>query len=348
MAAINEGKSWVFEQLGGDRRILVLSGWSAPFGRPRDKPVAETPIEVRSERVYYPGSDSPTRHVFGHRFLDMELSGRLRDRVLGAGGALAKKNEITAFVADKQPVSITWGDVFKYVGFIKRWHPKIEAEKEIPWEMTVEIDGDETSNEGQLGLGLREPPSPAAIVGLLQAALADLNGATSTAKIPGTLLDLVGSLFDAVTNATGNFQNVADQIGDFKSATFAQLNSLASNARRAKQTVIALRDTFCSLPLDVATLRDNAREAISFLTAQVTTETSTRQLLDSFTAAERSAAVTKAGRVMTTYVARDGDSWEGISMIFYFDPSRGNDLRAANDAPAGQAPVAGVEYVVPK
>lgn len=348
MAAIDQGKTWIFEQLSGDRRILVLSGWSAPFGRPRDKPVAETPIEVRSERVYYPGSDSPTRHVFGHRFLDLELTGRLRDRVLGAGGALAKKNEVTAFVADKQPVSVTWGDVFKYVGFIKRWHPKIEAEKEIPWEMTVEVDGDETSNQGQLGLNLKQPPSPSAILGLITLAMFDLDLATSTAKIPGTVLDLVGSLFDVLTNAVGAFQSVADQIGDFKSATFAQLNSVASNARRAKQATVALRDTFCSLPLDAATLRDSAREAVKFLTAQVSAETTTRQLLDSFTEAERSAAVTKAGRVLTTYVARDGDSWEGISMIFYFDPSRGNDVRAANEVPAGESPVAGVEYVVPK
>lgn len=348
MAATNQGKTWTFEQLSGDRRILVLSGGSAPFGRPRDKPVVETPIEVRSERVYYPGSDSPTRHVFGHRFLDMELTGRLRDRFLGAGGALAKKNEVAAFVADKQPVSVTWGDVGKWTGFIKRWHPKVEAEREIPWEMTVEVDADETSNEGQLGLNLKQPPSPSAIVGLITLAMFDLDRATSTARIPGTLSDLVGGLFDLVTNAVGAFQNVADQIGDFKSATLAQLNSLASNARRAKQTVVALRDTFCSLPADAATLRDSAAEAVKFLTAQVTTETSTRQLLDSFTAAERSAAVTRAGRVLTTYVARDGDSWEGISMIFYFDPSRGNDVRDANEVPAGQSPVAGVEYVVPK
>ena len=338
----------MFEQLSGDRRILVLSGWSAPFGRPRDKPVAETPIEVRSERVYYPGSDSPTRHVFGHRFLDLELTGRFRDRVLGVGGALAKKNEVTAFVADKQPVSVTWGDVFKYVGFIKRWVPKIEAEKEVAWEMTVEVDADETSNQGQLGLGLKQPPPPSAIVGLITLAMFDLDRATSTVKVPGTLLDVVESLFDAVTEAVGTFQSVADQIGDFKSATFAQLNSLASNARRAKQATVALRDTFCSLPLDAATLRSNAAEAISFLTAQVSTETSTRQLLDSFTEAERSAAVTRAGRTLTTYVARDGDTWEGVSMIFYGDPSRGNDVRLANDVPAGQNPVPGVEYVVPK
>jgi hypothetical protein len=51
--------------------------------------------------------------------------------------------------------------------------------------------------------------------------------------------------------------------------------------------------------------------------------------------------------VLTTYVARDGDTWEAISMIFYFDPSRGNDVRDANAISAGQSPPPGTEYVVP-
>jgi hypothetical protein len=175
----------------------------------------------------------------------------------------------------------------------------------------------------------------------------DLDRAISKSKLPGTLLDSLSILTDAVSGAIGTFSTAVSAIGDFKDATFSQLNAAVTAARRARQATIALRDTFCSLPLDVATFRNDAKEAIVFLTSQITCETSSRQLLDSFETVERSAAVTKAGRTRTTYVARDGDTWEGISMIYYFDPSRGNDVRDANAVVAGAPPTPGVEYVVP-
>jgi hypothetical protein len=58
--------AWRFEQLAGDKKTLILAGYSAPFGRPRQKAVVRDKVQIREKTTRYPGSSGPpTRHIFG-------------------------------------------------------------------------------------------------------------------------------------------------------------------------------------------------------------------------------------------------------------------------------------------
>jgi nucleoid-associated protein YgaU len=53
------------------------------------------------------------------------------------------------------------------------------------------------------------------------------------------------------------------------------------------------------------------------------------------------------GRTKTTYVAKDGDTWEAMATRFYGGPGRANDIRDANLASPGEQVRPGQEYLIP-
>src|SRR5262245_13842563 len=123
-AAVTEGKPWRFEQLAGDRKVIELSGWAAPLGRPRQGAVVRDGIQIRKAETFYPESDAgPTRHVFGRRYMPWELRGRFRDRADGVDFAKHQTEMLKAFVADAQLCRISWGDILSGVGFIDEFDP---------------------------------------------------------------------------------------------------------------------------------------------------------------------------------------------------------------------------------
>src|ERR1051325_5619949 len=105
---------WLFEQLtqapGKEKKSFTLAGANAPHGRPRQKAIFGHGVEVREQTIRYPGSDIPTRHIFGNKYEDWELSGRFRDTYNNLGGAKELVDYFEQFVADGQTVRISWGD----------------------------------------------------------------------------------------------------------------------------------------------------------------------------------------------------------------------------------------------
>src|SRR5580693_5242858 len=188
-------KPWTFTQVAGDQKVLTLAGESAPHGRPRASPVVEDEMGLRDATVYYPGNPRPTRHVFGEIHNDWVLSGRFSDRFLGSGGAKAMVEQMKAFIADEQQVTIAWGDILAATGLVRRIKPSRESESEIGWTLTVGIDGDDA-----LPLAAPQPSAldPGSKLGKVGSGLDAINGLSSVPGDLGLSTDFLDSLSDLV------------------------------------------------------------------------------------------------------------------------------------------------------
>lgn len=341
-----QAKAWLIEQLGGERRILTLTGWGAPFGRPRQGAVVSTPIVVRTELTRYPGGVNTTRHDFGYNYEPWELHGRFRDKDpnLGKGGARLKAKLVESFLSDRQPVRISWGDILAYTGFLTSFEPRYESEAEIEWVLKADIDVDESAET------LPEPAQPktpqdssAAII----AAMLATEEAIADVPLPGDLLDLLGSLIGVLAGAAGDLRDAAESVRSVKDATFSQLNRITSAISQVRAAGIALRETYMSLPADAATFSTRTQEAVRMLSSQVTVEEQLRAMLAESAELERAATVAKAGKVKTTHVAGNGETWEGVSSKHFRTPNRAAEIREANELGPGEKPRPGFEYVIP-
>lgn len=339
-----QGKLWVFEQLGGFQKTLTLSGEAAPHGRARKGAVVRTPIKARTERTYYGGSSEPTRHVFGVKYDDWELKGRFRDRDLGSGGALAKRAEVEAFVADLQQVQVSWGDIIVFTGFIDEFDPGIEAESEIEWVMRLSID----RNDGTAPPVVRHVKAPQDATAAIQKALSAVTTSIHTAGLPRDLFDIIDNLLNVFTGTVSALTSVASQVRNFKEATFAEINRVFSAVEAVRAAGLSLRESFISSPSDVVAIRGRADDLGQLLRSQATAEEQMRAALAECAEIERSADRARVGRIKTTYTAATGDTWESISRRFYGDVDRANDLREANSAGPGVQPFPGFQYLIPK
>lgn len=93
----------IIEQLGGERRRVVLSGASLP-----DQGVA-VPIGQRLNKQFLPGASEAIVQVLGIDLPSFTLAGSANDALIGeAGAAVEIINTLSAIVADGQPVDVFW------------------------------------------------------------------------------------------------------------------------------------------------------------------------------------------------------------------------------------------------
>jgi hypothetical protein len=340
-----DGPTWTFRQLAGAKKTLLLSGWGAPFGRPRQGHVVRTPLKIRTERVRYPGGDQVTRHEFGTQCADWELKGRFRDRALGGTGtAAAKAQEVLSFVRDVQAVQITWGSYLTFTGFIEEFDPGYESVGEIEWVLRIQIDKDDTQARPPPPAAPTAPPLSAAAI---LDAMADVSSAVSLAGLLGGLFATLSTLLDVLSTAVGVLLVAAEATPSYDDATFAQLARLGSAVAGVRAAAIAVRETFAAITPGQASFSPRADDTIQLLLQQEKAEEQIRAMLSAATDIEDAAAAAFASRIQTTCVAADGDTWERISIRNYGSADRAGDLRDANEVPPGQAPVPGIEYLVP-
>ncbi|HEY1697993.1 MAG TPA: hypothetical protein VGG39_37795 [Polyangiaceae bacterium] len=338
--------AWRFEQLGGDKKTLTLGGYSAPFGRPRQKPVVRDKVSIREKTIRYPGSSGPpTRHIFGDDYEPWELSGRFMDREGGAGYALQKTQEVIAFVRDKQAVRITWGDILQYTGFIKSFDPGREGPGDVEWKMVVLVD-DDTQSAPQGPSPSR--PSPADSLAAIQAALATTLSAPTMPNLNPNILDALSSLVGAVSGAIGAIANVANQMQSFETALAGDIQRLRAGIGQLRTALLTLQGVVLSARNDAIGIgRSFGTDASSGgLFASIDVETSSA--LAAAASMDNQAAIAQRGQAATRVTAKGGDTWESLSIRAYGAPDKADTLRQANGVRLAAPPVAGTSYVVPK
>lgn len=359
-------KPWRFRQRGGEQKVLELSGWSAPFGRPRQKPVATLPMRLRQSKRTYPGVVAPTRQLWGIGYGDITLEGRFMDVDLGVGGAKAKVQEVQEFVHDQQQIIVEWGDMIGVVGIIGDFEPAFESESHVAWHMVIEVDDSvqraarptavATSSAGDALI--TQIPKDAAPLFLAPNILDSLQG------LSNALLDLVDDQVSIVTGAFGQFAIAADAIATLAQAGDDELSRLRQGIGQAMTATITLADLYDSIDkadetsaggfLDVqsvATLSspwtsdENARLAWSRFRLQQTTIMN--QVLAEMAELDAQAELAQRGMATSMATARAGDTWESLALALYNDVNQAQTLRDANGATYGSLPVPGPVVVPP-
>ncbi|HEU4729974.1 MAG TPA: hypothetical protein VFT22_18885 [Kofleriaceae bacterium] len=340
--------AWRFKQLGGDQKELILAEQDAPHGRPRQKPIVTDAIEAREYTVYYDGNDEPTRHIFGNKFDDWELTGRFRDRAGGVDYARQKTEYCKGFQADNQPVSITCGNQISARGFIKRFAPGRESFGEVTWSMTVLIDADDFLPRSREKV---DPslPAPAFFMNQIGALLADL---PKVPRVPdslrGSLFDSLDSLVSTVNSALAIPLNISLQIQSFEQAFIGDIRRMRAGIGQLKTALVNFRTVYESLQADLALQSIRAEEMLRFSELQSATATATARSLAILADMDIAAAKAERGKIKGMYEAKTGDTWESASMRIYGSADRANDLRSANGVPSGSPPIVGAVYQVPK
>jgi hypothetical protein len=339
-----EGRPWVFRQLAGAKKTLRLEGAAAPHGSVRREPIVRTGKTVRAERTRYPATPIPVRHVFSTAHPDWELQGRWRDRDFGRQGARAKVAEVEAFVGDAQPVEIAWGDILIYEGFIRELEVGWEAETEVTWILRIEID----KRQGSIRPAPRRPKPIQDRTRAVVEALTQVRRDVKRPSLPQSPFDLLSRVVGSLTGLVGQFQDAASKIQDAKAATFEELSRATQAAGQVRRVALAVRGTFATIPAEALLLGQRAEEQIKLFDAQVSAEEQILAMADAAAEVEGAATRARVERALTSYVARAGDTWEAISMQFYRTPDRADELREANGVAAGQGPIPGERYFIPR
>lgn len=337
---------WTFRQLSGQKKILTLSGWSAPFGRPRKGAVVRDGVQVRVKSTRYPGNNGPpTRHIFGINYQDIELNGRFRDRELGKGNAKLKTEDVKSFVKDTQICDISWGDIIHISGLISEFDPGRESEGEIEWKMKILVDQD---NMELRQINPTVPKTPNQLAQLVSSGLLEIQALPTT--LPGiklNVLDFIDDIVSEVTGAIGQLNNIANSISNFEDGLAKEAKRLIAGIHQVKTAILTLMTTIESTQQDSFHIRDSASDAIGaneFIKSAITKATSSLSTLSDL---ENQCLVALQGDSRTTIRAQQGDTWESISSRVYGGPFEADKIRQANGVRYGRKPEPGAIIVIP-
>lgn len=345
------GKEWRFTQLGGPRRVLTLTGSSAPHGRPRQRAVVTNGIKLRRSRTFYPdgGNKPPTTHIFGTEWKDWVLEGRFSDRHLGAGGTLAAIRQWQQMVIDAQPVEVLWGDVFAVEGIVDVFDPGNESEFECTYSITLLVD--KQVLEG-LFIDFEIPRYPTVLCQALQAEL-DAN-VLNPPELPhaGDLkpdfLDTLEELVSDINELSASLLTIAADIDAYADATVDQLERLRAGVVQVRTAVNRLRNTYDTTLNDTALLAADAADSQALFTAsRMSTDVSTLRILAILDEMDREAQLSQRGRTLSMYIAQLGDTWESIATAYFGGPDSAGVIRDANGIKYGALPIPGHSYQVP-
>ncbi len=343
---------WTFRQITGNHKkeVLTLAGGFAPHGRPRQRAVVRDGLTIRQRTTRYPGnSGPPTRHVMGITHSDFDLNGRFRDRDLGPGGALRKKDEVTFFVADQELCDISWGDLIHVTGMITEFDPGIEGPGEIEWKMKILVDQDNRhlAPPGNLTTIHRSIPD----FGAKLASTAELlsTGLTSPDAVgfQSNLFDYIDDYVSVVTGTVGQLVQYSALIGDLEQGFSDEANRLIAGCHQAKSAILNLTNALTSLDQEALFVRDSAEDEIRFKAMACNFYTNADISLALLSDIENTATASVKSNKTLTYKVSDGDTFESISTNIYGGPGNANDIRRANKIKFGTKPKAGQTLIIP-
>lgn len=364
-----DGLKWTFQQLGGDKKQIELSGYLAPFGRPRQKPLMKEVIKSRVQTTVYPGSKGPpTRHAFGTNWEPMELSGRWMTKTFtngdisqGRADANALAVEWTEFVRDEQLVRMSWGWIISYTVFIEELELARESEHEIAWRMKVLVD--------------KRDDMPAQKAVVVKAPIADditdINTflkKTDLLKKPN-IPDMSFDFFDQLDFAAGQLNQfsaqmnkLAGKLGDIEKATFSTLQHFRGAIAGMRQAVLTLREVILDAKIDAETLQTDLQNS-TFITKAILTRSpesdirwaqyasnfdiDSLKILALLRAMELKVDVVAKSDASKFVTAEEGDTWESLTVRATGDLSLVGKVRSLNGAHFGDRPEPGQSYLIP-
>jgi len=342
--------TWYFNQLGGPRKTLRLTGASAPHGRPRQDPVVTDGIEIRKVDVYYPGNSIPTRHVFGYRLTPWELEGRFENTDGGPGYASMMVEYVKQFVADAQPVLIMWGTLIAAEGFIESFEPGRESAGSVKWTLKVAVDEDLNIDRVKSQPKLRKLKDlTETLMAAMYEALGDEREGTYITTFPRGLdlgfSDALDMLVGLINEPIAMFSDLVDEIGDLERATAGSIKRLRAGINQIKTACMNARNVYEDARADFALKSSFSEYFASFSLRQNTTTSAMLFVLDALRELDRACAIAERGQIAAFYTAREGDTWMSIARTTTGSASNASAIQDANSV-AGP-PVPGEIYAIP-
>lgn len=358
-------KVWTFTSVGGTATgsaptVMVLSGWSAPFGRPRQGTIVNAGVTIRKNTTYYPGNSEPTVHSFGIQPKPWELHGRFMDQAIGAIGSVRQlRRQWFDFISAQNIVVAKWGDILSYRLFLHEMDLNFESESEIAWHLTGEVLSDEGA------------PAPAPITVQqtpLQMAslLSDIYGQAVpwTSPAIGNILNLLPELSDTlddiVTSLNAPFAEVYDTcaaLTDFETAASSDLAKIGGGARALNTGILNLRAATDALIAQADTVNTpgslqpfgvlSSPDMITLTTMKAAADAQTANLLSLLATMQNQVDLASRGNASTAVQAQLGDTWETIATRTMGGPDGGRPLRDQNSVRHGSRPMPGKRYIVP-
>jgi hypothetical protein len=341
---------WTFVQQGPPNHTLTLDGPNAPFGRPRRGAIAEQERELRASVTYYPGNRVPDRHIFGDKQTPVILSGRFMDSRIGTqGGALAKWDELDAFVADQVAVKIQWGGIYAASGLITKCKRSMESAEEFAWSLTFEVDSDDTKP-------VQAPVAPPVNTSDLSQQIIDefANVQTGLTNVPNDI-EFQPSFFDTITNLLqlinapfAELKTFANSVDNYESTLSADVAHFRADVAQATQAITQLQITLTTAENDPAIVAARGPSQTAWYSTRAQAEESLLDILAVLAVMDLTAEVIQKGQPDVTYLACAGDTWESIAASQLGDASKADDLRQANDVRYGAQPTPGQVVHIPK
>ena len=360
-------KHWEFRQLGGKQKVLKLTGWTAPFGRPRQGALVNAGVALRQQTVYYPGNVEPTVHIFGIEPKGWELKGRFMDRTIGTENAARDlRRSWYDFVVDGQVVRAQWGDVLSYRIVITEMDLNFESEAEIAWTLRATVLSDESQTKAANVLPVKAPLDYAVQMQVWMLAL------QAFAKLPPTpslslssVLALLPEIADALDEAIGVINapfaavfDVCSALNDFQTALSSDLGKLTAGIHAMKTGILDLRDgtdlfaaRAAQLNRDTASLPDGilgGGDVTVVAAAKAAADLATANLLGLIADMQNEIDKAQRGQFKTAHSAQSGDTFESIAKRTMGGSDSASAIRNMNGIRYGQKPVPGRQYTIPK
>lgn len=339
---------WTFTQIGGDRKVLKLSGYNAPFGRPRQKPVLIEKIHVEVQTTKYPGSKAaPTRHAFGSSWEPMELSGRWMTKYNPAGataGGIAA--DWIRYVQDEQQVRFSWGNVVTYTGFIQDLELARESEDEIAWKMLILVDA---NDDLRTSWNLEQPTSisdnTTFLAAWVSAGLEDVQPI-----LPDTVPQFLENLDFLLGNIRGFTANLVDLVGQFQSweqATFSTIQAIRGVTANLMTGITDARNLILTTEIDSVLALRRAENDVRWWKYQTEFDVNSLNAFAILSEMDRELEIQSRQTLNRFIDAQDGDTWERLATRAGLGIDRAADIREVNGIRFGQLPEPGVTYLVP-
>jgi hypothetical protein len=346
----SRSQPWEIAQQGPPGKTVTLGGASAPHGRRRKAPVADTEFELRMEEFFYPGVRSPGWNIFGDRESPIILRGRFMDSELGPRGALAKLLEVKDLIKDGVKCAIRWGSLLTYVGLPHKIRAGREDAAEIAYELTIKVAFD-----GDLGrrLALPDPPtSPfdqAQLIADKTKEITDIlrKGIAPNEELFPDFLAPFEDLINAVNGAVAEFLHAAEAIDDFESALAGDIRRLVGGIGQVRTAMLTLNQALDNAILDAAIINRTAANEYAFARGVADGDLAAIDILALLADLDVQARRAEQGRTFKTIVAREGDTWEDIARRELGSADAAQSIKDANNIRYAEKPFGGRSYLIP-
>lgn len=339
---------WRFQQLAGDKKVLTLDGYAAPFGRPRQQPVATEKVRVSIQTTQYPGSKGPpTRHSFGSAWEPMVLNGRWMTRHLsGDSDAPTMAKQWTEFVRDEQPIRMSWDNIVSYTGVIEDLELGRESEHEIAWKMTVLVDSLDGAVAGWSMPTVRSVDANAAFIQSWVSASESLRAPTLPDMAP-SFFEQLDFLAGSLKSYTGALVTVAQGIESIEKSTFSVIQSFRGVIANIESTVVTMRNLILTSEIDAVLMVRRAESDIAWYAYQLDFDVESLNAFAILAEMDRQLELQARSDLGKFVQAQEGDTWERLATRAGAGPDNAGVLREANGIRFGRLPEPGQTYLVP-